>query len=83
MSEENKQETSEEAAEIFFKNTRLRHPKSFFIEGASWQKERMYSEEELIQLLEEYDKHIQKNFSPSNIILSTKEWFEQNKKKSL
>ena len=42
-----KQETLEEAAERFVNNTRFKNPKSLFCEGAKWQQERSYSEEEL------------------------------------
>lgn len=49
--------------------------------GADWQSKRMYGESEVLELLEKYDKHIQTNFDPSKTILSTEDWFEQNKKK--
>ena len=48
-----KKETLEEVAERFVNITRLRNPKSLFIEGAQWQQEQnkiMYSD--LIDLLE-------------------------------
>ena len=47
-------ETLEEAAEHFFNNTRCRNYKTFFCEGAKWQQERMYSEEEVIELTNWY-----------------------------
>jgi hypothetical protein len=46
------QETLEEAAERFVENTRLKNPKSLFCEGAKWQQERSYSEEEVRKLLQ-------------------------------
>ena len=48
--------------------------KSAFIEGAKWQAERMYSEEEVLEILFE--------FSCNNDIdkKEMKEWFEQFKK---
>ena len=48
------EETVEEAAENFFNNTRFRNYKTFFCEGAKWQQERMYSEEEVIELTNWY-----------------------------
>jgi len=41
------QETLEEAALKFVENTRLKNPISIFCEGAKWQAERMFSEEDL------------------------------------
>ena len=83
-----KQETLEDAAEKYG-NTHQDVSedlgkylvKAVFQDGANWQQERMYSEEEVIELLNGYDNHIQENFDPSKTILSTKEWFERNKKK--
>ena len=45
-----------------------------FIEGAKWQQERMYSEEEVIEIAKRYAKRCQAT------IQDTK-WFEQFKKK--
>jgi hypothetical protein len=45
------------------------------------QAKRSYNEEEVLELLEGYNKHIQENFDPSKTILSTKKWFEKFKKK--
>ena len=66
--EEPKQETLEEAAENYYK---LYQVKEGFIDGAKWQQERMYSEEEVLKLLKEF------HFVDENY----KTWFEQNKKK--
>ena len=46
-----------------------------FIDGAKWQQERMYSEEEVFELLE----NLVETFNPPTDHL--KEWFEQFKKK--
>jgi len=74
---EPKQETLEEAAEKFVNNTRYRNYKVLFIEGAKWQAERMYSEEDMreafiagTQFEEDYDYN-----------LYMEKWFEQLKKK--
>ncbi len=53
---ESKQETLEEAAEKYsYKCSKIREPRFIaldsFIEGAKWQVERMYSKEEVLQLL--------------------------------
>jgi len=95
--EEPKQETLEEAAEKYSeeaKRTQLEENFAFidFINGAKWQQERSYSEEEIIQLL----NFVSKEYNISNGIgwfhthesiedISSKEvldkWFEQFKKK--
>jgi hypothetical protein len=78
---EPKQETLEEAAENIFDDFKSKNPivpqknilpfKSGFIAGAKWQAERMYSEEEVLELLRK------SHFVEQNI----EEWFEQHKKK--
>ena len=77
-----KQETLEEAAEKFVNNTRYRNYKVLFIEGAKWQAERMYSEEDL----RESFRQGQDNMDYSDTYgwdskLTEQEWFEQFKKK--
>jgi hypothetical protein len=70
-----KQETLEEAAEKYensFKESDGTESVDF-IEGAKWQAERMYSEEEVLQLL----LRLQQTESYDNLY----DWFEQNKKK--
>ena len=53
-----KQETLEEAADLWSIDTNNVHPadsyiaKAGFIEGAKWMQERMYSEEEVIKIVE-------------------------------
>jgi hypothetical protein len=78
--EEPKQETLEEAAEKYaerkssnptFRNTHIRDFKA----GADWQSERMYSEEEVYELLSKF--HI----VTDGTLKFQKEWFEQFKKK--
>jgi hypothetical protein len=69
--EEPKQETLEEAAENFVNNTRYRNYKVLFIEGAKWQAERMYSEEEVLNIIADCD----------GSVTQAKKWLEQFKKK--
>ena len=83
----NDKETLEEAAEKYDENnTNDEYGKSYraFIEGAKWQQERSYSEEDLISLLEfNYKKEtnqlgtLRKDYSQKIV----KEWFEQFKRK--
>jgi len=68
--EEPKQETLEEAAERLIKLNR----QDAFYEGAKWQAERMYNEEEVIQLLIKFNQEIQE-------VEDVKDWFKQFKKK--
>ena len=79
----NKQETLEEAAEIFVESKQFRTEQKdksrryCFIQGAKWQQEqeRMYSEEEVKEILRSYaDWSI-------NGDCTYYEWFEQFKKK--
>jgi hypothetical protein len=89
---EPKQETLEEAAYNYAvtKTNRTSHLIGF-IEGAKWQSERMYSEEEVLDLLQEWSmyqagieldklntKELNEVFKNT---LTYKEWFEQFKKK--
>jgi len=68
-----KKETLEESIERLVKLNR----QDAFVEGAKWQSERMYSEEEVIDLLQEM------NDWPTIFDgrIDIKEWFEQFKKK--
>lgn len=73
-------ETLEEAAEKYDENnTNDEYGKSYraFIEGAKWQAERSYSEEEVLDIIE--------NAFQSSLLtnkkISISEWFEQFKKK--
>jgi hypothetical protein len=66
----NKQETLEEAAEKYW--AKQPYNQDAFEEGAKWQAERMYSEEEVKRIL-------MKTGNYTKITLDT--WFEQFKKK--
>jgi hypothetical protein len=67
-------ETLEEAAERYW--VKQPYNEDAFIEGAKWQQERMYSEEEVKQIIEatliEYSDFV---------LADIPEWFEQFKKK--
>ena len=80
-----KQETLEEAAEKYDENDpNDEYGKSYraFIEGAKWQQERMYSEEEVVDLINLRTCDLDLAYSKKPIYyLKTKEWFEQFKKK--
>ena len=54
-----------------------------FRAGAKWQAERMYSEEEVIELLTARCKHFGTTMTPFRELLLKQdlEWFEENKKK--
>jgi hypothetical protein len=51
-----------------------------FEDGAKWQQEKMYSEDEVIELLQKYRYDLSSG-KTANIGDTTKSWFEQNKKK--
>jgi hypothetical protein len=81
-------EQLEEAAEKMYKQSydefgeatwdegKLFHRKAGFIDGAKWQAEKMYSEEEVYHILCEHTAFL---FAGGKSTLS--EWFEQFKKK--
>ena len=83
----NKQETLEEAAERLYPGVDRQVDRMLFINGAKWQQKQnknLYSEEDLIGLLEfNYKKEtnqlgtLRKNYSQKIV----REWFEQFKKK--
>jgi hypothetical protein len=78
-----KQETLEEAAEKVaraFDNDNYKALMDLVIDGAEWQAERMYSEEEVIELLNKREDCINQTSSILDYT-SAKEWFEQFKKK--
>ena len=78
--EEPKQETLEEFAERLCPNKQVEY--DMIIEGAKWQQERSYTEEEVLILLHERDVHNMHFPSTFNKGWKTpKEWFEQFKKK--
>ena len=73
-----KQETIEEAAERYTEEHKWEEqdPWFDFMEGAKWQQERSYSEEEVIKILYQF------HYDLVNSNFDTKEeWFEQFKKK--
>jgi hypothetical protein len=78
-------ETLREAARKWYSNTKLfdKGELNAFIAGAKWQSERMYSEEEVIELLTQRSKHFGTNVKPFQELLLKQdlEWFEQFKKK--
>ena len=82
-------ETLEKSAELFAKNRRELDPVYSmglyygYMEGAERQSEKMYSEQEVIQLLTERSKHFGTELEPFDKILLKQdlEWFEKNKKK--
>jgi hypothetical protein len=78
-----KQETIEEAAERLYPAEWDWKEKESFIEGAQWQQERMYSEEEVRELLTQRSKHWGTSVKPFDKLLLRQdlEWFEENKKK--
>jgi len=85
---ENKQETLEEAAGRYTESTADNDPVRIlaFIEGAKWQQERMYSEEEVIHIVQRlmYDVHCGDICEGDKIIdfkISPIKWVEQFKKK--
>jgi hypothetical protein len=76
--------TVEEAAEKYgkqFDYAEDSSPQLDFIEGAKWQAERMYSEEEVFQFFEKYreDFPIHRNIQVLPSLFE--QWFEQFKKK--
>jgi hypothetical protein len=78
---ENKQTKLEEAAENYSQKYSQRVGRKYgFMDGAEWQAERMYSEEEVIELLNKREDCINQTSSILDYT-STKEWFEKFKKK--
>ena len=91
-----KQETPEKAAErILEENYAYKDDsgdrvyydtqvKECIVNGAKWQKERMYSEEEVLEILLKHQSDYRsavRNTSPLNWSFDIKQWFEQFKKK--
>jgi hypothetical protein len=80
MPNEPKQETLEQVAEKWYSPFGFYpDPKQGFIAGAEWQTEKMYSEEEVLELLYKRPNFI--NMTTTQKQEETKSWFEQNKKK--
>ena len=78
-----KQETLEEASWKYNPLKKLdgEFIRAAFIEGAKWQAERMYSEEEVENILFRYAEEEHAWFSCKSEIDSFNEWFKQFKKK--
>jgi hypothetical protein len=76
--EEHKQETLEEAARRYTESTPDNDAIRIFsfIEGAKWQADRMYSEEEVLKIVTSCKEYL--SFGDE---FDEKEWFEQHKKK--
>ena len=81
-----KQETLEEAAKNYAEEYKgeEQDPWYDFIEGAKWQQERSYSEEEVYNLLLKaiqdcYDEQLEHHYAGD--YRNFKQWFEQFKKK--
>ena len=76
-----KQETLEEAAKNHINKFKYTKHIGYegFIEGAKWQQERMYSEEEVIDLLKTFDEKFNSGIVERNKGINN--WFEQFKKK--
>ena len=74
-------EKLEEAAERLYPFIDELASKRSFIEGAKWQQERMYSEEEVYNLIKAFNKHtlLIRHLEMGNS-LDVKDWFEQFKK---
>lgn len=86
--EEPKKETVEEAAEnMWLDPIKNLTSKMSFIEGAKWQQEqdkKMYSEEEVLEILEHHTSYLQtfiSQYVDRNDMEENEEWFEQFKKK--
>jgi hypothetical protein len=84
--EEPKQETLEEAARRYTESTPDNDPVRIFsfIEGAKWQADRRYSEEEVLEILEHHTSYLQtfiSQYVDRNDMEENEEWFEQFKKK--
>ena len=81
--EEPKQETLEEAADLWATDTKNVHPadsfiaKQSFIQGAKWKQEKMYSEEEVEKIAKDAYEMGRKNI----LIGVFNKWFKQFKKK--
>jgi len=81
--EESKQETLEEAADKYFPSAEKIGGETYtaykgFIEGAKWQAKRMYSEEEVLEMLYQLKLEIQTDNDFT--FMKVDDWFEQNKK---
>jgi hypothetical protein len=78
--EEPKQETLEEAAENFIPKSNKWTIKDIFIEGAKWQQERSYSEEDMKRSWQEATEDMRKQFSTSYSGMTFEKFIEHYKK---
>jgi hypothetical protein len=72
-------ETLEEAGRLYsekVKSNKTSHMLGFY-NGAKWQQERMYTEEEIHYIIESYQNNVENN----PVHITYEEWFEQFKKK--
>ena len=80
-------ETLEEAAEKYSKQFDYAEdssPQIDFIEGAKWQMERSYSEEEVLEILDHHTSYLETfiyQYIDRQDMEVNEEWFEQFKKK--
>jgi hypothetical protein len=76
-------ETIEDAAEREYPTMHKIYQYKAFVDGAKWQQERSYSEEEVISLLDKFGDHIDEWYSNGlNIETETTEkWFNKYKNK--
>ena len=77
-----KQETLEEFAERLCPNKQVEY--DMIIEGAKWQAERSYSEEEVLEILDHHTSYLEAfiyQYIDKNDMEVNEEWFEQFKKK--
>ena len=86
IKEESKSETLEEAAENYsWECSKIREPRFIaldgFIEGANWQAEKMYSEEEVLKILHDYRNHFELYRNIQILPDMFFPWFERFKKK--
>ena len=72
-------ETLEEAAERLYPGVDRQVDRMLFINGAKWQAEKMYSEEEVVNILIKAYEDIGKRKIPNQVVLAS--WFKQFKKK--
>lgn len=86
--EEHKQETIEEAANVFsngfqlhLKIDNVRSLREGFVAGAKWQEERMYSDAECYRFLHDLMTDIKLQGLIIRDDIDLKKWFEQHKKK--
>jgi hypothetical protein len=78
----NKEQTLEEAAKRIYGSDASKDVEYYaFILGAKWQAERMYSEEEVKNIVEEARWQVPATGNPREFTKNFDKWFEQLKKK--